>query len=615
MTGFVKLSLGASLTLFIGVLVAINFAVHSLNLRYDATEEKLYTLSEGTQNIVESLKTPVTLTFYFSRSASKVPLAYKSFGKRVTEVLAEYQRLNPDHLTVHVLDPKPDSDEEAEAEKSGLQGANLGDGSRFYMGIAGTQGKTKLALPLLDPRRESYLEYDLSQLMVQLSGNQLRKIGVLSTLPVLGHQASSMDQLQGRQSTGPWAAFEELQKSYHLASLNPELPFPADLDLLVVVHPRGFGDQTLYRIDQFVLSGKPVMILADPFARVDPITQMMNQGGRRSAMGSDLKPLFNRWGVLYSPGDVLGDLKRAVQVNSSQGLTPFALWQHLGESALNPEVVATKGLENLLFVEPGAFRMAENSPLKLTSLLKSSNQAATVPVELLAYSGPEEINRKVKPDQLPHHLAGLLTGELDTAFAVVPEGTPATEPSSQLKHSAQPAKILLITDVDFIHDQFAVDRFSLLGQVVSQPKNDNLGFFVNMVDFLGGSTDLMGIRSRGTFSRPFKRFEEMGAQAAVTYRAEQTKLNQKLKDVQAKLAALTPKDNTKQGLTAEQVKQLELFQADELEAKQRLRKIRKLLNQDIESAKTWITLVNLLLMPLLVMLAGLFIYRKRFRSE
>jgi len=605
-----KPSLWLSLTLIFVGLIGLNLFTQLLNLRFDATEDKLYTLSSGTWNIVQDIKNPVTLTFYFSKSATNVPLAYKTFGKRVVEILQEYRRINPDNLILSVIDPKPDSDEEVLAEKSGLQGANLGDGSRFFMGLVAQKGELTLAIPLFDPRRESFLEYDLSQLLVQLQGNQLQKLGVLSSLPVLGKAPTQTDHALGRPGSAPWAVFEELQKIYTLVEVSPEQPFPSDLDLLIVIHPKHFHESTLFQIDQFVLSGKPTMIFVDPYSRVDPSTQVVARLHSPVVAGSDLQVLFAHWGVEYSPLLILGDLARAAQVNTPQGSTPFALWQKLGRSALNPDMVATKGLENLLFVEPGGFRVTPSSRLKATPLLTSSTESAMVPVDMLAHSGPDVINRSIKPDGKTWDIAQVLTGEITTAFAPPPEG--ANTGSSRLTQSKGPAKIMLVADIDFVADQYSVERFSLLGQVVSQPKNDNLGFFINMVDFLGGSTDLMGIRSRGTFSRPFERFQDMQASAAVVYRAEQTKLNQKLKEVQGKLAQLNQQQGNQSGLSKAQLRQIELFQADELMTKKSLRKIRKLLNQDIESAKTLVILGNLLVMPLLVMIAGLGIYRRRF---
>jgi len=609
-----KESLWLSGFLILFLLVGLNLLISQWSLRFDATKDKLYTLSKGTQAIVSSIKEPITLKFYFSQSAANVPLTYKIFGKRVIELLQEYQRLNPDKLNLELYDPTPDSDEEVWANKFGLKGAQLANGSQFFIGLVGMLGPKEQVIPVLDPRRESYLEYDISELLVRLNQTQLKTLGVISSLPVLGHKATPTQQIQGIGATPAWAAFQELGKVYQLEDIQDAQAFPTNLDLLIVLHPKDLSETTLYQIDQFALTGAPVVILLDPYSRVDPTTQMMTRMGRRSAAGSDLKPLLEHWGIQYKATEILGDLKRAVQVNTSAGTVPFALWQRLDQSAVNPDLVATKELENLILIEPGAFQLSKSSPLHLTPLLQSSDQAGFVPIDLLSYSGPEQINQKIKPTWEKWTLAGILDGPVDSAYQNPPADLPTElQQKKPLLKSVKNARILIINDVDFLHDRFSVDSFSLLGQVIRQPKNDNLGFFINMIDFLGGSTELMGIRSRGTFSRPFTHFDQLEEQASVKYRAAQAKLKQKLQQVQTQIKRLDNSGGKDQGaLNKEQLQQVQQYKEVERQTKISLRKIRKLLHQDIETEITWITLINLLSMPLLLLFAGTFVYQKRF---
>ncbi|OGH00270.1 MAG: hypothetical protein A2600_07280 [Candidatus Lambdaproteobacteria bacterium RIFOXYD1_FULL_56_27] len=609
-------SLGLKLFLVLVLLVAVNLLAALVPLRLDITQDRLYTLATGTKAIVGRLEEPVTLKFYFSKNAGSVPLAYKTYGKRVEELLTEYQRQNPGKLALEIYDPKPDSDEEAQADKLGLTGADLGNGTRFYLGLSAQTKEKQLSLPILDPRREAYLEYDVSELIQRLAQKAQRKLGLIAGLPVMGLPQDQMAMLQGQEPQTPWVVFSELQKTFEIVPLKPEQPVPAEVDLLVVVHPKGLSDKATYEIEQFALTGKVLVVLVDAYARMDRTAQMLARMGQPVQGGSDLPKLFAHWGVSYKPNQVLGDFGHATPVSAGAGPIPYPLWHSLDVSSLNKELVATKNLEKMLLVEPGGFQMAAQSPLKLTPLITSSTQAALVDVALLAFQGPDQIAEQLKPDGQTYEMAGILTGELTSAFEAPPASADPAAPKAGegLKKSLKPARVLLVTDVDFLHDRFTVDAFSLMGQMMIQPKNDNLGFFVNLMEFLSGAPELMDIRSRGRFSRPFERFDRLAELASADYRGAEQRLNQKLQEVQGKLNELNAGQGGS-GLSPEQLGQIKSFQEVEKQTRAELREIRKLLRQDIDREKTWLTLANLLAVPLLLVGFAAWVYRSRFRPR
>lgn len=604
-------SLMLKLALVAVIVAAINLIAAPLAWRLDLTEENLYTLSEGTEQIAKNLKRPVTFKLYFSESAPGVPLQYKSYGQRVEEVLREYERLNPEMIHLEVFDPKPDSDEELWAVKYGLKGADLGDGTRFFLGLVGTSEDQEQALAFFDPRAESSLEYDLSELLLGLQSDQGPKLGLISSLPVLGSQPDSMARLSGAQPKGPWALFGELARNFELLEIQAGAPIPEDLSLLLVIHPKAFSEEALYRLEQYLFSGGKALVFVDPHARSDQAGQAMAQMGQRGQAASDLAKLFDAWGIEYDSSRILGDLDRAAQVNAGGTAIPFALWHELGSSAMNGELVPTKGLEQMLLIEPGALRLREGSALKLEPLISSSNRAGLLDSALLAYMPPMQINQELKPDGEPWFLAALLSGEVESAFAQPPELSQG--PTGEHKtHGA--LNLAVVADVDLLYDRFAVDAFNLLGQTIVQPKNDNLGFFLNLNEYLSGADELMSIRSRGRFSRPFERFEELSRAASEQYREAERELNEELRQVQAQLAEL---DRGNQGaeLGQAQLEQIQKFREKESATKLELREIRKLLRQDIEQEITFLTLVNLLVVPAALVLFGLWVYRRRFKSS
>ena len=577
-------------------LIAVNLLAASLYFRFDITSERLYTLSHGTKSLLQGLQKPVTLKFFFSNDAPGVPLTYKTYGAKVQELLEEYRAEGSTNFQLEVYNPQPDSDEEEWATRYGLSGADLGGGMQFFMGLVAVQEDKEAVIALLDPRREQYLEYDLSQLLLQVARAGDKKIGVFSSLQVFGQRQSPMAPAG---ENGPWVLISELEKTFEVAEVeNLTQLDPKTMPNLMLLHPKAISEEEQKNLDQYLMQGGNLLLLLDPKARVDREAAMAARFGAGGNAASDLPQLLPAWGIEYHANLLVGDPLHAARVTAQGiGVIPFSLWHQLTPSSFNQDLIATKELENMLLPEPGSFRLAQGSKLTLTPLITASAEAGTLESYLNPFTSALELNEKVRPDGQTHVLAGLISGPIPSAFGAKGE---------------HPGKILLIADVDFISDDFSVDRFAMLGQVVLQPKNDNLAFMLNLVEFMGGADELMEIRSRGRFQRPFTRFEELERQAQTSYRQAESGLENKLQELQERLKNL---DAQAQGgkvvLSKDQILRIQQFRNEEKQTKAKLREIRKLLRSDIETEKTWLILLNLLSVPLVLVMAGIWFFRRR----
>ena len=608
------------------IIIAINVIGNSLYFRLDITENNLYTLSEGSKKIVNEIDTPITLKYYFTKSAESLPLNYKIYGNKIMELLQEYENQNPGNITLEIYDPKPDSDEEEWAKKYGLNGVPLSYGETLFSGLVAVKEDVELNIPIFDPKREQFMEYDISELLLNLTKEQNKIIGVLSSLPVMGQTPNQMQAMQGQQGAPKWIFLQELEKSYELKTIeiNTE-EIDSNIDILLVIHPKNLSDVTEYAIEQFALKGGQLVILVDANSNMDQQAAMMARMGQMASASSDLPKLFKHWGVEYQPQKILGDHAHATEVSTrDSGIFAFALWHSLNKNSFNQDLIATKDLEKMLVIEPGGFTIKEDSKLKLNPLLKSSTQSGLVDSFIMRYTNPLEINQQVKPEG-SYNIAGILSGKVNSAYNKRPDPPKKEEKPGEEKEetpkvfqphvseSNENIKVLLITDTDFIADRNSVRQNALFGAV---PMNDNLNFMINMVEFLSGSEELTQIRSRGQFSRPFLRFVELQQMAQSKYQSEEQKLSQNLKSVQEKLSALNVQKGTNEiVLTKEQIEKIKQFRMAEKETQSKLREIRKLLRQDIESEKTFLILLNLLFVPVLLAVFGIVLYLKRFNRS
>jgi ABC-type uncharacterized transport system involved in gliding motility auxiliary subunit len=129
--------LTALVVLFLGVIMLSNVGLRGVRL--DLTQNKLYTLTPGTQQVLKELKEPINLYFYFSRDAAakQAPLILPYAG-RVREFLEELAARAGGKIHLQVIDPQPFSDDEDRAAEFGLQSLDAGGGDSLYFGLAGT---------------------------------------------------------------------------------------------------------------------------------------------------------------------------------------------------------------------------------------------------------------------------------------------------------------------------------------------------------------------------------------------------------------------------------------------------------------------------------------------
>src|ERR1700686_45484 len=295
-------------------------------MRLDLTQNKLYTLSPGTQQVLADLKEPINLYFYFSRetAAKQAPLLMP-YATRVREFLEELSARSGGKIHVAVVDPQPFSDDEDRAAENGLQSLQSG-GDALYFGVVGTNSTDgRASIPSFQADREEFLEYDVVKLINDLGTPKKPVIGLMSSLGLQG-QFNPMTGQMGE----PWPILTQLQELFTVRSLTADVDhIDKDVDVLMLVHPKALPPKTLYAIDQFVMRGGRVLLFVDPNAGgytsgQDPSNPL---AGAMSNHSSDLPPLLAASGVDYDPTKVIGDLERGLEVRTSMQSPPV---RHIG---------------------------------------------------------------------------------------------------------------------------------------------------------------------------------------------------------------------------------------------------------------------------------------------
>lgn len=627
------------LILIIVIFFLVNFLSASLfqNTIIDLTEEKLFSLSKGTKQILGSLESPLTLKYYYSATEMVSVPFLKSYAERISDLLKEYKRDSKGNINLEIYDPRPDTEEEEWAGNYGLQAAPLPNGRAVYLGLVVSNGSgDEKVIPFIDQSREEFLEYDITKLIYDISKPAKKKIGVISTLKVFGSDIPPMNNPyfpRQRFESEPWLFIKELKKSFLVDDLGTSVvQIPEDIDMLLVIHPKGLNDKVQYAIDQYVMNGKRAIFFVDPFSQIE--SEAQRQGNNPYAsfggnFGSGLNRLFNVWGIDIPNKDVVGDINIPTKVNTGSGSpVDYLVFLSLTDKYINKNDVITGKLESILLPCAGKIVNLKKQGIEVVPLLHTSKEAAIIDNVKVSFSHPQMLLDDFKKGSEEITLGAKLSGVFVSAF---PSGQPEVKPddtqdnktpeSYRDTHRSQCQNkntIIVVADTDLIHDQFFARVQNLFGFNIVNMFNDNLHFFLNAIENLVGSEALISIRSRGKFSRPFIKVKEIENKAAERWQEKEKELQKKVDETNKKLRELQQPqkgESSRQLLTQAISNEIEKFRQERKESQKELRTVRKKLREDKEWWGTILFMLNSFLIPLVILLALLAMMLVKMKKE
>jgi len=607
---------------FLAVVMLANVGLRGIRL--DLTQNKLYTLSPGTTEVVRQLREPVNLVFYFSRdTATKQSPLLLPYATRVRELLEEVAARSNGKVRLRVVDPQPFSEDEDRANAAGVQPLPIGgNGDSLFFGLAGTNSTDGHAvIPSFQQERQQFLEYDVAKLIQELAQPKKPVIGLLSSIDMQGQ----LDPMSGQMSES-WPIVAEIEQLFTLRRLAPDLDrIEPDVDVLMIVQPKRLPDKTLYAIDQFVMRGGRLLLFLDPVSGADRNAQDPSNP-MAAAMANepaDLEPLLAAWGVLYDPKQVIGDLKLGLEVRTSMQDPPLRHIAILGlhHADMDAKDVTTGSLESINLATAGFLSPKPGAKTRFEPLLLTSSEAAPIPASrFVGLADPQTLRDGFKPTGVRYALAARVTGNLVSAFPGGPPANvkpPAGPPTAHLNETHAPANIVIVADTDMLLDFMWVQVHEVFGQRVAQTFANNGDFVANILDNLSGSGALISIRGRESFDRPFERIEALKRQADDSLRAKSLELQSELKQTEAKLQDLQAKraDQASLVLSPEQEAEIKNFTAAKTQIRRELRETQRGLDVDIERLESRIKFLDIAVVPLAVALVGFLVLAARRRRK
>ena len=621
-----KLLTGTGLITALAIFVAVNIIANQTltQLRLDVTEAKLHTLSDGTKNILKSIEEPITLRFYFSAKRFAAIPEFATYGKRVRDLLEEYAALGDGNIKLHVIDPEAFSEAEDQAVGFGIEAIPLSaTGEKGFLGIVGTNAvDDEIPIPLLSPEREGALEYDLTKMIYNLSHPTKRVIGLLSGLPLLSRP---QNPATGEPASGEWGVVKLLREIYDVRSLNQDLTeIDPHIDTLLVVHPKAFPENALYAIDQFVIRGGRAIVFVDPFAEEDRPERDPTQPMAMPEISSSLEPIFEKWGIAMATDKVATDIDAAVRVSFRSETGPLEVeylpWLQLQGARLNREDFVTTELNSVNVGSAGALVAIEGAATTFTPLLKTGENAGQLERDSIIFvRDPTALLENFEPTGESSTIAARINGIVETAFA---DGKPLSEEDSRapadenfLSTSTSPINVIVVADTDILADRFWLRYENFLGMQMPQAFANNADFLINAIDNLGGNDDLISLRTRSEYSRPFVVVQQIRRDAEAQFRDRERALQAKLKETERNLQQLQQQrgDGGEYLVSPEQRNEIELFRGEQLKTRKELRSVQHELQKNIEQLGSWLKFINIGLIPILISIfaVGIGIYGSR----
>jgi ABC-2 type transport system permease protein len=653
----IRAIVGAVLILIIafsGISICQNLGAR---LKVDVTDQHLYTLSDGTKAILGKLNQPIKARLYYAATAAlDAPDQIRYFNNYyefVKALLQEYVAVSKGMVQLEIIDPRPFSEAEEQAMRYGLQRFPISKEENFFFGLVmQTQFGVEKVIPFFSPDRHNFVEYDISYLIDTAITKQKKRIGIMSSLPVMGQDVSDymarMMQMQGQQPEPPWTIVEQLKNQYEVKTVPTDVNDINDVDILLVIHPKNLPEKTQFAIDQYVLKGGRAVVCVDPHCWMDRPQQNPMQMAQQD-QSSSLERLLKTWGLSMPANTFAGDRALAIEAPISRNQRAEKVIGFLGltPECFNKDSVITTNLNQvrMLFAgvlnevggatkasasqpadanQPAEAKEAEAAPqITRTPLVMTTAHGnawhVSSPFEIM-FPDPAKLMNSFSDGTKPVVMGYLVTGRFKTSFpdgieVEVPVKDPNTadkaadpnapktvkEHRTGLTEAKEDGAVVVFSDVDFLTDQLAYAN-SFFGKMVA---GDNSALLLNTIEELGGSGDLISIRSRGNFKRPFVVIDEIERQAERETADEIAVINAQIDGFNGELQKLVSSADEKdkeEVLGSAIVQKKRDLELKIREAQRQLRDIKAKQRERIDEVGRKLELANMAAVPSVVML-------------
>ncbi len=585
----------------ITVVIVINLLARLwlVDYKIDFTDDKRFSLSQNSIKLINNNNQEITFKFFFSdKLANGIPYL-KTYAQRIKSFLDQFAYYSKGKIKVEFIDPEPYSDEEDQALSYGLKGVPIDkDETKAYLGlVAINSNNQQQVIPVFSFDREPFTEYEISRIIYALSNNKKPIVGVYSSLPIEQQNFMGLPGLIGNRA---WIVMQQISQVMNIKIIKKDAKsLPEDIDLLMVVQPdKDISYEMLRAIDQYVISGKKALFFLDPYA------ESKNSLGENNSFDARFIPILRNWGIKLPNNKVIADHLAARKINDKtiKSQVDYLLWLAMQKQNLSNKDITTAGLKMVNLATSGYIEAIDQSEVKIEPLITSTKDSMIFDInDIKGKPDPAKIVSLFAPQNHEFILAARALGKARSYFSPTNQGN---------------INIVVIADSDILKDDVWSTDQKFDGYQLVSPIADNGSFIVNILDNLSGSDDLISLRGRGTNNRPFKIVDKIRQQMQDKYLVQQKQLQEQLNRTEYKLSLLQKQskeakdDKDKQIYKIQQSQEIRDFTNKMVNIRKQQREIQKNMYNDIVKLAALIKFLNILLLPILISIIGVWYYRK-----
>ena len=485
---------------FIGLnLTANNFF---RGFEHDFTQEKTFTLSSSSKNILQNLKEPITFKLYYSRILEERNPQIRIMFDDIRKLLRNFAKASNGKFSYSIHHPEPLDNIEDQAFAAGLQPIPVIDINQnaFFGAIIKDEIDTTVTIPYISLDRASYLEQDLIEKIFSLH-NTKKTVGIITNLPIYDTQMTES------YITPQWEIITQIKKFYNIVSVKKPQDID-NIDVLMLIHPQNLSPEIVERITTYTNNGGNSLVLLDVAAEAVSIFSPTNSG----FSPSDISSLESLWGFRFYKDLVVADLDFSITIDASTDYDTNPMFvQDLLQfitprEAFNQNSIETKNLSKMLFASASVLSPNTNS-VSFIPLITASQNSQIMHADIA--------RKRVHPSYI------LSIFEKDNVEKTIAAKIINKDPQKRFE-------IIAVADSDFIYDSFWTLKRNILDKSYLMPIFDNANFILNSLESLTGTDYLIDIRGKSKRARPLQKIENLRKKNHQIFKLEESKIFKKI---------------------------------------------------------------------------------------
>ena len=483
----------AFVVIILGILVLINFLSTRRFIRADLTEDKRYTISKATKNVLGTLDDIVTITAYFSTTPAEVARIRRDVG----DVLDEYNAFS-DKLQIDFVNPADfDDAQKQELRFKGIPEVQINvvkkdkaEIANVYMGLSIGYGGKEETLPIV--RSTENLEYELTSTILKVTTKEAKTVGFLT-----GHGEFDINDQNYQQFRQLLDKNGQGQYNVTSVSLQDGKAVDATVTTLVVAGVKQpLTEREKYELDQFIMRGGRAVFLVDPI-QLQPGTL---QG---TPLSTGLNDLLEHYGAKLG-NNLLIDRRFHDNAQFQQGpmtiFQPYPYFVKIVKQHFSTEHTITNQLETLTLPWTSSLEIIAKEGITATALASTSGFGQTIQ----GYYNLRPDIRVPDAETQAYPVAVALEGQFKSFYAdkeIPPVATTDDKETPVPTQDVSEASTERTTINESAQTQIVVVGTA---QFLTQMRQDGVNFFLNTVDWLTLGDALIGIRSQRITDRPLR---------------------------------------------------------------------------------------------------------------